>query len=55
MRGVCVCVSAYVCFVVFVQSLSRVQLCVTLWTADCSTPVFPVLHHLMKLAQAHVH
>ena len=22
---------------------------------DCSTPGFPVLHHLLKLAQTHVH
>ena len=22
---------------------------------DCSTPVFPVLHHLLELAQTHVH
>ena len=38
--------------VVIVQSLSRVQLFATSWTA---TPHFPVLHHLPKLAQTHVH
>ena len=40
-----------VCFVV-VQSLSRVQLCNPM---DCSTPGFPVLHHLSEFAQTHVH
>ena len=35
-----------------VQSLSHVRL----WDPmDCSTPVFPVLHHLQELAQANVH
>ena len=30
--------------------------CLTLWDPmDCSTLVFPVLHHLLKLAQTHVH
>ena len=24
-------------------------------TMDCSTPVFPVLHHLLEFAQAHVY
>ena len=38
------------CFVV--QSLSHVRL---FWdSVDCSTPGFPVLHHLLKLAQIHV-
>ena len=40
-----------VCFVV-VQSLSRVQLCNPM---DCSTPGFPVLHHLSEFAQTLVH
>ena len=35
-----------------VQSLSCVQLCDPM---DCSTPGFPVLHHLRELAQTHVH
>ena len=35
-----------------VQSLSRVQLCDPM---DCSTPSFPVLHHLPELAETHVH
>ena len=40
--------------VVVVDSLSRVQLFVTPSTA-CSTPGFPVLHHLPEFAQTHVH
>ena len=36
-------------FFVVVQSLSRVQ------PMDCSTPGFPVLHHLLELVQTHVH
>ena len=32
------------------------QSCQTLWDPmDCGTPGFPVLHHLPKLAQTHVH
>ena len=32
------------------------QLCLTLCDPmDCSTPGFPVLHHLPELAQTHVH
>ena len=35
---------------------SIAQLCLTLCDPmDCSTPGFPVLHHLLELAQAHVH
>ena len=35
---------------------SVAQSCPTLWDSmDCSTPSFPVLHHLLDLAQAHVH
>ena len=35
---------------------SVTQLCPTLWDPmDCSTPGFPVLHHLRELAQTHVH
>ena len=37
---------------VAVQSLSRVRLCEHV---DCSTPGFPVLHHLLEVAQIHVH
>ena len=37
---------------VVVQSLSRVWLCDPM---DCSTPGFPVLHHLLELAQTHGH
>ena len=35
-----------------VQSLSCVRLCDLM---DCSTPGFPVLHHLLEFAQIHVH
>ena len=39
-----------------VQSSSVAQLCPTLCDPmDCSTPGFPVLHHLLELAQTHVH
>ena len=35
---------------------SVAQLCLTLYNPmDCSTPGFPVLHHLLELAQTHVH
>ena len=40
------------------QSVSSVQLqsCLTLCNpVDCSMPCFPVLHHLLELAQAHIH
>ena len=38
--------------VVVVQSLSHVRL---FWdSVDCSTPGFPVLHHLQEIAQTHV-
>ena len=30
------------------------QLCLTFCESDCSTPVFPVLHHHLELAQTHV-
>ena len=40
------------CEVVVVQSLSRVWLCSHM---DCSTPDFPVLHHLPETTQTHVH
>ena len=39
--------------IVVVWSLSRVWLFVT--PMDCSTPDFPVLHHLPELVQTHVH
>ena len=32
------------------------KLCLTLWDSmDCSTPGFPVLHHLLEFAQTRVH
>ena len=35
---------------------SVAKLCLTLWDLmDCSTPGFPVHHHLLELAQTHVH
>ena len=35
---------------------SVTQLCLTLWDPmDCSMPGFPVLHHLLELAQTQVH
>ena len=38
------------------QFNSVAQLCLTLCNPmDCSTPVFPELHHLPELAQTHVH
>ena len=37
-----------------VQLLSHAQLFATPWT-NCSTPGFPVLHHLPEFAQSHVH
>ena len=34
---------------------SVIQSCPSLWNPmDCSTPGFPVLHHLLELAQSHV-
>ena len=50
----------YVCVYLFfwVLSLYRfiVQLCLTLCDPmNCSTLGFPVLHHLLELAQTHVH
>ena len=41
------------CFVLF---FSVTESCPTLFDhMDCSTPGFPVLHHLLELAQTHVH
>ena len=35
---------------------SVAQSCLTFWgPMDCSTPGFPVLHHLSELAQTHIH
>ena len=39
-------------YFVAVQALSSVQLCDPM---DCSTPGFPVLHHLPEFAQTHIH
>ena len=38
--------------IIVAQSLSCVRLCNPM---DCSTPGFPVLHHLLELAQTDVH
>ena len=46
----CTCVCIYT--VVVVQLLSHVWLCDSM---DCSTPGFPVLHHLLALTQTYVH
>ena len=47
------CCQLYICFS---QFSSIAQSCPTLWDPmDCSTPGFPVLHHLPELAQTHVH
>ena len=40
-------------FLLLLLLFSRVQLFVT--PMDCSTPVFPVFHHLLEFAQTHVH
>ena len=38
------------------ECCSVAQLCLVLFNPmDCSTPGFPVLHHLPKLAQTHIH
>ena len=37
------------------QFSSVAQLCLTLWTLDCSTPGLPVHHQLPELTQTHVH
>ena len=34
---------------------SRSVMSNSLWALDCSTPGFPVLHHLPEFAQTHVH
>ena len=41
------------CNIAIVESLSHVQLFVT--PMDCSIPGFPLPHHLLELAQTHVH
>ena len=41
------------CFVIVGHLLSRVWLCDPV--DDLSTPGFPVLHHLLKLAQTHIY
>ena len=41
---------------IYVFCCSVTLLCPTLYDPmDCNTPDFPVLHHLMELAQTHVH
>ena len=48
-----ICASSFfISTIIVVQSPSRVQLCNPM---DCSTPGFPLLHHLLELAQTHVH
>ena len=43
-------------FPAFSCCFSVTKSCLTLCNPmDCSTPVFPVLHHLLEVAQTHVH
>ena len=43
-------------FIELIQFNSVTQSCLTLCNPmDCSTPGFPVHHHLLELAQTHVH
>ena len=51
-REVCSGIVSDIRIFVVVQSLSCVRLCDPM---DCSTPGFPVLHHLPELAQTPVH
>ena len=44
------------CRQIYLRCCSVAQSCPALWDpTDCSTPGFPVLHHLTKFAQTHVH
>ena len=46
---ICMCIADSFCY-------TAVQSCPTLYgPMDCSTPGFPLLHHLLELAQTHVH
>ena len=46
--------NAHMC--IHICCCSVIQSCLTLFDSmDCSTPGFPVLHHLTELAQTHVH
>ena len=48
-RDICICIADSFC-------CTAVQSCPTLYgPMHCSTPGFPLLHHLLKLAQTHVH
>ena len=48
--------SAQVVFITTSLLLFSTKLCLTLCDPmDCNTPGFPVLHHLLELAQTHVH
>ena len=45
-----------ICNACCIQFTSVPQSCLNLWDPmNCSTPGFPVLHHLPELAQTHVH
>ena len=53
---VCVCMCAYMCVCIYSCCCSVAQVCPTLCDPmDCSIPGFLVLHHLLELAQTHVH
>ena len=43
------------CCVIWSPSPSVAHLCLTLWPMDCSTPGFPLLHHLPEFAQIPAH
>ena len=46
----------YILILLSLSYCSVTQSCLTLCKPmDCSTPGFPVLHHLLELAQTHVH
>ena len=54
---ICVCVCVCVCVYMFIYCCCLVaKSCLTVCDPmDCSTPGFPVLHHLPEFAQVHVH
>jgi len=52
----CIYIHIYFFQILFPCCCSITQLCPTLWKPmDCSTPGFPVLHHLPEFFQTHVH
>ena len=54
-KRLCVCIKDSIKYI-YIFCCSVIQSCLTLCNPmDCSTPGFPVLHHLLELAQTHVH